>query len=212
MIRARPPAPAQVPPLESGDRMTRHAFHRRFEMHPEIKKAELIEGVVYVPSPVRGKYHGRPASRMSHWLNTYRLAHAAEVETVLDSTLFLDEDNEPMPDLAMFRLGGSAGYDDGGWVVGAPDLVVEISASSASYDLHDKKNAYRRNGVQEYIVWRVFDDAIDWWELRAGDYVPLEPDANGVVESRAFPGLRLDVPAMLADDLARVLAALDAPA
>jgi Uma2 family endonuclease len=90
-------------------------------------------------------------------------------------------------------------------VEGAPELIVEIAASSASYDLHDKLNAYRRNGVQEYIVWRVVDRAIDWFSLQSERYVLLHPNAAGIIESRIFPGLDLHIEAMLTGDLARVL-------
>lgn len=48
-----------IPPLESGDRLTRAEFERRYEAAPEHFKAELIEGVVYVASPVR-IFHGNP--------------------------------------------------------------------------------------------------------------------------------------------------------
>ena len=87
--------------------------------------------------------------------------------------------------------------------------MVEVAASSASYDLYEKKEAYRRNGVQEYVVWRVIDRVIDWFELRDGVYVPRERRApTGIIESARFPGLRLHVPSMLAGDAAGVLAAL----
>jgi Uma2 family endonuclease len=86
--------------------------------------------------------------------------------------------------------------------------VVEIAASSASYDLHDKKEAYRRNGVREYVVWRVLDEAVDWLRLEDGAYVRVEPSARGLIESATFPGLRLNVPKLLAGDLAAVLRAV----
>ena len=95
-----------------------------------------------------------------------------------------------------------------GYIVGPPHLIVEIAASSVSYDLHEKKEAYRRNGVPEYVVWRVLDEAIDWFRLRDGQYVLIEPDADALIESDQFPGLRLHVPSMLAGDLAAVLARL----
>jgi Uma2 family endonuclease len=101
--------------------------------------------------------------------------------------------------------GRSAREGDDGYLHGAPELVIEISISSASYDLHSKLNAYRRNGVQEYIVWRVFDEAIDWFGLVEGAYRAMAPDEQGVVHSSIFPGLRLDRVKMLAGDLKAVL-------
>jgi Uma2 family endonuclease len=98
--------------------------------------------------------------------------------------------------------------DEDGYVVGAPELVVEVAASSASYDLHDKMEAYRLAGVPAYVVWRTVDRMIDWFRLRDGEYVRVEPDEDGVIESEAFPGLRLDLPAMIAGDRRRLLFAL----
>lgn len=95
-----------------------------------------------------------------------------------------------------------------GYLEGAPELVVEVAASSASYDLHDKLRAYQRAGVQEYIVWRTLDNALDWFELSNGAYVRREPDAQGIIESRIFPGLRLDIIKLLAGDAAGVLTTL----
>jgi Uma2 family endonuclease len=89
-------------------------------------------------------------------------------------------------------------------------LVVEVAASSASYDLHDKKEAYRRAGVPEYVVWRVIDRAVDWFVLRDGVYIRLEPDAVGVIESVRLPSPRLSVPALLAGDRAALVATLQA--
>jgi Uma2 family endonuclease len=89
-------------------------------------------------------------------------------------------------------------------------LVVEVAASSVSIDRHKKLQVYRRNGVQEYILWRVLDGSVEWFALRAGEYVTLRPDERGVVHSAVFPGLRLAVPALIAGDLAAVLAAQQA--
>jgi Uma2 family endonuclease len=203
---------SEAPILESGDRLTRAEFHRRYCARPDIKKAELVEGVVYVASPVRHDGHGSEHNIVSLWLGTYA-ARFPTLDAGDNSTVFLDADNELQPDAFLLwrdptKPGAHLTAD--GYVEGAPLLVVEVAASSASYDLHDKMRAYRRNGVQEYIVWRTRDKAIDWFRLRDGEYVGVEPDANGVIESSVFPGLRLNVPAMLARDRAGVLAALTA--
>jgi len=118
--------------------------------------------------------------------------------------------NELQPDAFLWRdEPGGARLTEDGYVVGAPLLVVEIAASSVSYDLHEKKEAYRRNGVREYTVWRVLDRAVDWFELRDGVYVAREPDEHGIVESVQFSGLKLHLPSLLAGDAAGVLAALN---
>jgi Uma2 family endonuclease len=103
---------------------------------------------------------------------------------------------------------GHSRISEDDYLEGAPELIVEVAASSASYDLHEKLRVYRRNGVQEYMVWRVYDKQVDWFHLVNEEYVPLVPDADSVVHSQVFPGLRLPVSALLAGDLAAVLAEL----
>jgi Uma2 family endonuclease len=200
--------------LESGDRLTRDEFHRRYCARPDIKKAELVKGVVYVPSPARFGAHGKHTGAMTLWLGTYAAA-VAGVEFADNTTVILGPTTEVQPDVILFRTGSptaSARISADDYIEGAPDLVVEVAASSVSYDLHDKMDAYRDAGVPEYIVWRVLDGAIDCFELRGGVYVRREPDDRGVIESRGFPGLRLNVAAMLAGNNAAVLAELSAPA
>lgn len=198
------------PPLENGDRMTRAEFERRYEAMPHIKKAELIEGIVYMPSPAHHTVHSRPHARIMAWLGVYWAATPG-VDLGDNATVRLDLDNEVQPD-ALLRLdgalGGASRISDDDYIEGSPELIVEITATSASYDLHDKLNVYRRNGVQEYIVWQVLDQRLSWFVLEEGKYVPLSSDADGIICSRIFPGLRLAVRALLADDLVTVLAEL----
>jgi Uma2 family endonuclease len=197
-----------VPPLENGDVLTRAEFERRYEAMPHLKKAELIEGVVYVPSPARHSYHGHQHAHLISWLGHYE-AHIPGVEASGNATVRLDLDNEPQPDVLLFidpACGGQARIDADGYIEGAPELVAEIAASSASYDLHAKLRVYRRNGVREYIVWRVLDREIDWFVLRAGQYERLSLDAAGLYRSEVFPGLWLDPTALLRGDLATMLA------
>jgi Uma2 family endonuclease len=195
-------------PLENGDRLTRQEFERRYNSMPDLKKAELIEGVVYMGSPVRHKSHGRPHGMVMGWLAVY-IAATPGVDLGDNATVRLDIDNEPQPD-ALLRIepevGGRSRVAEDEYIDGPPELIFEIAASSASYDLHDKLHVYWRNQVQEYAVWRVYDQQIDWWELREGEYQPLESDEQGVVRSKVFPGLWLAVPALLEGKLAEVLA------
>jgi Uma2 family endonuclease len=197
-----------VPPLENGDRLTRAEFERRYNAMPHIKKAELIEGVVTMPSAVHFGSHAEPHSYAILWLGVY-CANTPAVRLGDNATVRLDAKNEVQPD-ALLRLepevGGSSRISEDDFIEGAPELIVEIAATSASHDLHDKKKVYRRNGVQEYVVWRVYDGALDWFRLREGEYVLLEANEEGVVRSEVFPGLWLDVGALLEGDLERVLA------
>ena len=204
--KPRPAVPGR-PALESGDRLTRCEFERRYAARPDLKKAELIEGVVYVPSLVRAASHAEPHYTLIGWLAAYSAAtpgvHGAD-----NATVRLDLDNEPQPDalLRIERRGGRSRVGEDDYIEGAPELVVEIAASSAAIDLHDKLRAYRRNGVREYLVWRTGEHRIDWCELVEGEYRPLPRTARGVLHSNVFPGLRLAVDAMLRGDLAAVLA------
>ena len=197
-------------PLENGDRLTRDEFERRYEGMPHTKKAELIEGVVYLASPVRVKKHGQPHHDLITWLGTYR-AFTPGVMGCDNTTVRLDADNEPQPDI-LLRIdsskGGQSRISEDDYIEGAPELVVEIAGSSASYDLHDKKRVYRRNGVQEYIVWQASSRSIIWFSLQAGRYEVLAPDDAGILQSVVFPGLWLDVDAFIGGDLARVLETL----
>jgi Uma2 family endonuclease len=195
----------KLPPLESGDRLTRPEFERRYTAMPHLKKAELIEGVVYVASPLRAKAHGKPHSAIITWLGVYSAATPG-VGCYDNPTVRLDADNEPQPD-AVLRVeqGGQSRISDDDYIEGAPELIIEIAASSASYDLHDKLRIYRRNGVQEYIVWRTYSQQIDWFYLEDGDYKRQVPNPAGIFQSQQFPGLWLAGAALLAGDLAAVL-------
>lgn len=198
-----------VPPMEFGDRLTREEFERRWKRMPHVKKAELIEGVVYMPTAVRYRDHGRQHLAISTLLGLY-VAATPGTEAGDNSSVRLDNDNEPQPDLLLrldHALGGQSWEDAEGYLNGAPELVVEIAASSASYDLHQKLHAYRRHGVREYVVWRVYESAIDWFVLYDGNYRRLEADAEGLLKSTVFAGLWLDTRALLAGDLAAAVAA-----
>ncbi|MBW4614759.1 MAG: Uma2 family endonuclease [Desmonostoc vinosum HA7617-LM4] len=197
-------------PLESGDRLTRCEFERRYTAMPHLKKAELIEGIVYVASPLRFNSHGKPHGNLIVWLGTYKVSTPG-VELGDNATVRLDLDNEPQPDVVLLideNLGGQARISEDDYIAGAPELVAEVAASSAAIDLYDKKKAYRRNGVQEYIVWQSLENQLAWFSLQNGEYVSLQPSANGVIKSRIFPGLWLNVQALLQGEMAEVLAVL----
>jgi Uma2 family endonuclease len=205
-----PPKPKR-PPLQSGDRLTPAEFLRRYRAMPHVKKAELIEGEVYMASPVSHEFHGGPHIDVATWLGVYK-ASTPGTDAGDNSTVRLDRKNVPQPDALLFVRpdhGGRVTKDKKGYIVGAPDLVFEVSASTASIDLGKRLTAYRRSGVAEYVVWRVYDAAVDWFVLRGGQFVPLAPDpADGLLKSETFPGLWLDPAALLRRDLAAVLAAL----
>jgi Uma2 family endonuclease len=197
--------------LCAGDSLTRDEFERRYAAMPDVKKAELIEGVVYMGSPVHYLQHGRPEHVLGSWLGFYEV-RTPGVDAGHNSTLRLDLDNEPQPDLLLRipeHTGGLSRVTLDGYLEGAPELVIEVAASSTSMDLHQKLTAYRRNGVREYIVHRVEDGEVDWFVLEGGTYVRQAPDANGCLASRVFPGLVLDVAALLHGDLGALHATIE---
>lgn len=196
-----------LPPLENGDHLRRADFHARYVAMPHIKKAELIEGIVYMASPVRISVHGIQHAQAITWLGVFS-AYTPNTTLGDNVTLIIDEDNEPQPDAALIineACGGRSAINENGYLTGAPELLLEIAASTASYDLHEKRIMYQANGVAEYIVWSVYDRRLDWFALQNGAYVPLMPNADGIIASRIFPGLWLNAPALLAGDLARVI-------
>jgi Uma2 family endonuclease len=204
-----PQGDSPLPPLENGDHLTRYEFERRYAAMPPIKKAELVEGVVYMPSPVRST-HAITHMNLNLWLGTYGTS-TPSVYAYDNATVRLDADNEVQPD-ALLRLeealGGTSRISDDDYVEGAPELIVEIAASSATYDLYDKYHVYRRCGVREYVVWQLHERRLNWFQLQEGSYTPLAPDEAGVVRSVGFPGLHLNVKALLSDDMPQVLTTL----
>lgn len=199
-----------APRLENGAHLTVAEFLRRYEAMPELKKAELIEGVVYMGSPV-SRDHSRPDGRVLSWLGYYSI-YTPGTEVLPNTTVVLDlGENCPQPD-GCLRIepayGGRSGTDARGYVAGAAELAAEIAASSASYDLHEKFDAYQRNGIREYLVWRVEEEAIDWFSLRGRIYRRLKP-IDGLLKSKVFPGLWLNVAAILRGDMIQVAKTLD---
>jgi len=196
--------------LENGDRLHSREFLRRYEAMPEVKKAELVNGMVFMGSPVRADVHAAPDSLVQGWLLTYA-AHTPGVTSYANATLVLDSSNTFQPD-SLLCLGPASGgrsyLDPEGYLHGAPELVVEIAASSASLDLTDKLDVYQRAGVAEYLVWRTAEREFDWFRLEVEEFRPVQPDAHGILRSATFPGLDLDVQALLALNAAKVLATL----
>ncbi len=198
--------------LKAGAMLTRSEFERRYWAHPNLKKAELVDGIVRMPSPVRYVQHARPHSVLLGRLMAYAESTPG-VGMVSNASVRLDSRTEVQPD-ALLRIEtaelGQSVIDSDGYIAGAPELVAEVSASSARFDLHEKLEAYLRNGVREYIVWQTLARRIDWFERDEGAFRPLPANSAGVVCSRVFPGLRLAPGAMIAEDEARAVAAAQA--
>ncbi len=199
-----------IPPLRHGDRLTRAEFERRYDAMPHVQNAELIEGVVFMPSPVRWRHHSKPHGQLITWLGNYEAATPG-VEHGDNASARLDLDNEPQPDALLIispECGGQVRISADDYVEGAPELVIEVSASSAAVDLGLKFNAYRRNGVREYVVCRTLDQIVEWFVLRDEQFEQLPAGADGFLRSETFPGLWLDPAALFRFELPGVLAVL----
>ena len=189
-----------IPELAEGQRLDATEFERRYHASA-IRKAELIEGVVRVASPVSDD-HSPAHARATGWLFLYETATPGTVAGI-DGTICLDRSNQVQPDIHLRLVsGGRSTVGSDRYIEGPPELVIEIAVSTSAHDLGEKRELYRRFGVREYLVWRVIDGAIDWFALVDGRYDRLEADGEGIIRSRVFPGLWLDVAAMIANDRA----------
>ena len=195
-------------PLVDGERLTVDEFLRRWEEQPDLKLAELIEGVVYLPSPV-GSAHGSHHFLTAGWLMHYS-AGAQGCGGGAEGT-WLMRGSAPQPDVYLRILPeyGGQSHEEKGLSAGAPELAVEIAASSAPLDLGRKRNLYAAAGVREYIVVLIEEKRVLWLRLEGGAYCEIAPDADGILRSRVFPGLWLDPNALLNDDAKRLLDVLD---
>lgn len=194
----------QIEPLVAGDKLNRDEFLRRWEAMPHVRKAELIGGIVYMPSPVSLE-HGDAHAPLVTWLGTYEAATPG-CRTGADATwLMLDDAPQPDAHLRILPEYGGQSRIHRGFGYGAPELAAEICRSSTSYDRNQKFDLYRAAGVQEYLTVLLKEKCIEWHRLAEGDYEPLTPGADGILRSAALPGLWLDAAALLRGDLARVL-------
>ncbi|MFN0094920.1 MAG: Uma2 family endonuclease [Dehalococcoidia bacterium] len=191
-----------IPPLNNGDVLAREEFRRRWDLHPEIKRAERIDGIVYAEMVV-GPDHGAAHIIVAMWAGMY--AHrAAGVEAGDNVTVRLPAD-DVQPDVLLRRTDSTASRRSSSGIDGPPEFVFEVAATSAAYDLHQKRRAYERGGVPEYVVWEIFENRLEWFQLVEGRYIRREPDADGIIESIELPGLRLHVPSLLARDVRTLL-------
>ncbi len=202
-------SPDRATSLANGERLSREEFMARWERIPSLKKAELIEGVVYLPSPVSNP-HGVADQIAQLWAGNYCLATPG-CECATNCTLHILS-SSPQPDLAMWWLpehGGRARVE-GGYLTGPPELIVEVTGSSRGYDLGEKLDLYQRAGVQEYLAILLEEERVEWRALRGRRYSKMRPDARGLLESRVFPGLRLDPSAVFESSRARLVRVLRA--
>ena len=203
------PKTGTLPPLVGGQRLDRATFHERYEAMPPSTRAELIGGVVHMPSPLSND-HAESSVPPVIWLDHY-IEFTPGLRMALNASTLLDDAGEPQPDVTMripAELGGQSRIE-GGYITGAPELVIEIARSSRRTDLGPKKADYERAGVLEYVVFELDPDRVHWFIRRGERFEPLRPGPDGLYRSEVFPGVWLDPVALLAGDRTRVRAAVD---
>jgi Uma2 family endonuclease len=208
-IERTSPRTKTLPPLVDGEHLDQSTFHERYEAMPPETQAELVGGVVYMPSPLR-QDHGKEGRNIGGWLFYYQMCTPG-VDGEDNATVKLDRKGEPQPDCQLRipkELGGRSYVDDEGYVAGAPELVVEIARSSRKFDLNAKKIDYERAGVVEYVVVELKPDRIHWFIRRGSHFEDLLPGADGIYRSEVFPGLWLDADALFAEDRRRLIRVL----
>ena len=203
------PEYGSLPPLEAGDHLSQKEFHARYELMPEKVKAELIERIVYMQSPLK-RAHGRYQGMLMRWLGAYEDATPG-VEAYDNATTIMGDESEPQPDGCLLILpekGGQARFTDEDYLEGAPEFIGEIATSSESFDLHSKKRDYERAGVKEYVVFATRQKKIHWFFRGTSGFEALALNEDGYFHSRVFPGLWLDPQAFSALDGNRLMSCL----
>ncbi len=199
--------PSDAPELHNGDHMSREEFHRIYSLMPPNFRAELIGGIVYVASPLKLP-HGTLHMPLGALLYTYQ-GYTPGVQSGDNATIMLGDDGEPQPDLFLRirpECGGQSTTSPDNYILGAPELIVEIAASSRAIDLHRKRDDYTRHGVCEYLVATVREGELRWFDLSAGR--ELAPEADGIYRLRVFPGLWVHAEGLFADNYHQLMETL----
>jgi Uma2 family endonuclease len=211
MTRMSSRTPMDPPPrtLVEGQRLDQPTFHALYQAMPQGTRAELINGVVYLPGPI-GPLHGSAKVSAIVWLGEYaEKTPGVQVLPHVTTCLGWKSEVEPDAQLRVLPECGGPTREEKDLLSGAPELVVEVAETTRYHDLGPKFDDYERVGVREYVLRAIEPDEIHWFLLRKGRFVDLEPGPDGIYRSEVFPGLWLDPVALLAGDRRRVRAVVD---
>ena len=202
-------AMAPLPPLVEGQWLDQPTFHARYEAMPPGTRAELINGVVYMPSPV-GREHGVAHAPVIFWL-FYYADQTPGLEVLDNATAILGPKSEPQPDATLRILpefGGQTSIKKK-YLAGPPELIAEVSHATRYVDLGPKLEDYQRAGVLEYVVRALEPDQVFWFVREGGILVERPLGEDGLYRSTNFPGLWLDPQALVRGDGRRLRAVVD---
>ena len=193
--------------IRPGDRMPLEEFLERWDQMPELKFAELIDGVVYMPSPA-SRTHRNLDGLIQTVCGSYN-ARTLGTESGPNGTWLMTPSSAPQPDCSINILPeyGGRSTTRKGLLAGVPEFVAEICHSSRAYDLGPKLALYLTAGVDEYLAILVEERRFEWRTLIDGSYQLLKSEA-GVFHSLVLPGLWIDSKAFWEGDSASLLDAL----
>lgn len=195
--------------LIEGQRLDQPTFHALYEAMPPGTRAELVGGVVYMPSPV-GRAHGKAQVPVIVWLSYYA-ENTPGAEVLDNATTILGWKSELQPDglLRVLPERGGRTSNERGFVRGAPELIIEVSKATRYVDLGPKLADYEQAGVLEYVVRALDPDEVFLFRQEQGTLIERPLDEDGLYRLTSFPGLWLDPQALIEGDTRRLRAVVD---
>jgi len=156
------------------------------------ERIELIGGELLVAEP-QGAYHSGVVGVIDRVLQ--RIVPAGWIVRC-QLPIALEDDSEPEPDFAIV-----AG-DHTDYLIDRPALIIEVAASSLSFDRRHKSSLYARGGVEDYWIVSVAERTVEvhrhpihdatapyWWRYRSIERVT--PPA--VITPLALPAVAIPV-------------------
>ncbi|WP_024545544.1 Uma2 family endonuclease [Picosynechococcus sp. NKBG15041c] len=157
------------------------------------KRVELLQGELVEITP-ESPIH---CYTMSHG-NDYFQSLVKDRAVIYEGHPITLSQSEPEPDLVLAKLPKEQ-YRTKHPFAADILLLIEVSNSTLNYDLHDKKDVYEQEGIQEYWVidipnqrLHVFKDLID------DKYHSLIIHTDGTISPHAFPDVEIEVKKLFA--------------